>query len=121
MVQGAKSIRTFIGARNYEESREFYQLLGFDEVIIDPKMSYFSVDPKLGFYLQDYYVKGWVDNSMIFLEVEDIEAHHARIEAKNLPDQFPKVRLSSIKNLDWGREFFLHDPSGVLWHVGCFN
>jgi hypothetical protein len=29
--------------------------------------------------------------------------------------------LSKIVNNDWGSEFFLHDPSGILWHIGCFN
>ena len=23
--------------------------------------------------------------------------------------------------LDWGNEFFLHDPSGILWHIGKFH
>ena len=31
------------------------------------------------------------------------------------------VKLSAIQQFDWGREFFLHDPSGVLWHIGHFN
>ena len=29
-----KNIRTFIGAKNYDESREFYRALGFEEVIV---------------------------------------------------------------------------------------
>lgn len=30
------------------------------------------MDDRLSFYLQDYYVKEWVENSMLFLEVEII-------------------------------------------------
>ena len=84
-------------------------------------MSYFKVGEQLGFYLQDYYVKDWVDNSMIFLEVADIEESHRSIAAKQLTDQFNSVKLSNIQHLEWGKEFFLHDPSGVLWHIGCFK
>ncbi len=39
----AKSIRTFIGARNFEESRLFYKELGFEESPLSNKMSYFKV------------------------------------------------------------------------------
>ena len=52
-----KAIRTFIGAKNYSESRESYKALEFEEVVIDEKMCLFNVNENLGFYLQDYYVK----------------------------------------------------------------
>jgi len=32
MSYQAKTIRTFIGAKNYDESRTFYQELGFDRI-----------------------------------------------------------------------------------------
>jgi hypothetical protein len=30
------------------------------------------------------------------------------------------VKLIPIRVHDWGKECFLHDPSGVLWHFGEF-
>ena len=114
------SIRPFIGAKDYDKSREFYRDLAFEEIIIDPTMSYFKVAEDIGFYLQKAYVKGWVDNSMIFLEVDNLDDCHARVVAKNLPDKYKRVRLSDIRDEEWGREFFLHDPSGILWHFGMF-
>ena len=65
MEHKAKSIRPFIGARNFEVSRNFYRDLGFEESVLSHNMSYFRTD-RLGFYLQDAYVKDWIDNSMIF-------------------------------------------------------
>jgi catechol 2,3-dioxygenase-like lactoylglutathione lyase family enzyme len=115
------SIRTFIGAKDYLQSRDFYRTLGFEEVNLGPKMCYFRVNDRLGFYLQDYYVKDWVDNSMIFLEVDDLDLCYEDLRTKNLKAQFPGVRFSAIKNESWGREFFMHDPSGVLWHFGTFK
>ncbi len=117
----AKTIRTFIGAKNFEESREFYRALGFEEVDIPGKMVLFKVNDSLGFYLQDYYVKKWVHNSMVFLEVDDIEDCWKDIESRGLHHKYRYVRLTEIKRFDWGRECFMHDPSGVLWHFCQFN
>lgn len=121
MSYQAKSIRTFVGAKNYTESRAFYQVLGFEEVILSSKMSLFKVNENLGFYLQDYYVREWCDNLMVFLEVDDLDKCWADIAQLDLPNQYKNVKLSTIKQFDWGKEFFLHDPSGVLWHFGYFN
>ncbi len=55
MKHKAKSIRAFIGAENFEESRLFYKELGFVESQISGNLSYFKNDVRrfLGFYLQD--------------------------------------------------------------------
>ncbi len=120
MQHRAKSIRAFIGAINFEESRRFYQDLGFEESVISPHLSYFTVTPELGFYLQNAYVKDWVDNTMIFLEVDDVDAYWEALQKLGLPDKYPNVRLVPVKENEWGKECFLHDPSGVLWHFGAF-
>lgn len=117
----AKSIRTFIGAEDYTTSRSFYRELGFEEIVISENMCLFRVNDQLGFYLQDYYVRDWVNNSMVFLEVDDVEKCAADLLAKGLPGRYPAVRFTEIKSFDWGREFFMHDPSGNLWHFGQFN
>lgn len=117
----AKTIRTFIGAKNFKESRQFYKELGFEEIAIDKKMVLFKVTDTLSFYLQDAYVQEWVDNSMIFLEVDDVYNCWQQLSNKGLHHKYSLVKLSDIKTLDWGQECFLHDPSGVLWHFGKFN
>ena len=119
MEQQALSIRPFIGAKNYETSRNFYRDLGFEETTLGPAMSVFKKDG-LAFYLQDAYVKDWVDNSMIFLEVKDVERFWNELLTLNLT-QYEGARLTPIRTLDWGKECFLHDPSGILWHFGQFN
>jgi catechol 2,3-dioxygenase-like lactoylglutathione lyase family enzyme len=116
----AKSIRPFIGAKNFEVSRRFYRDLGFEEKVLTHNMSYFKTGG-LGFYLQDADVKDWIDNTMIFLEVDDVARFWNELLGLNLPEKYQGVRLTPIRNLDWGRECFLHDPSGILWHFGEFN
>ena len=120
MEHRAKSIRPFIGAKNYEVSRKFYLDLGFRESILSQNMSYFNTD-EIGFYLQDAFVKDWIDNSMIFMEVADVKQFWADLVALDLPSKYDQVKLVPIRELPWGRECFLHDPSGVLWHFGEFN
>jgi catechol 2,3-dioxygenase-like lactoylglutathione lyase family enzyme len=115
-----KNIRTFIGAKNYEESKQFYRELGFQEIEISDDMTLFKINEQLGFYLQDYYVKEWIENSMVFLEVDDVDKCFEDLKKRNLQNKYKYVRLTEIKNYDWGRECFMHDPSGVLWHFGQF-
>ena len=117
----AKSIRTFIGAKNFDESRKFYRELGFEEIEIGDDMTLFKINEDLGFYLQDYYVKDWVNNSIVFLEVDDIEKCERELLGKRLQDKYKYCRFSEIKNENWGRELFMHDPSGILWHFGEFK
>ena len=84
-------------------------------------MSYFKVFESIGFYLQDYYVQDWVNNSMIFLEVDDLDMYWNKLSSLGLQLKYKDVRLVPIKDDVWGRECFLHDPSGVLWHIGEFK
>ena len=114
------SIRPFIGAKNFEVSRSFYRDLGFKETIISHDMCVFEAENS-SFYLQAYYVKDWINNTMLFLEVDDIDRYYNDLLALNLEHKYKGVELSSIRNEYWGRECFLHDPSGVLWHFGVFN
>lgn len=119
MSQNIISIRPFVGAKNFTVSRNFYTDLGFHESVLSHNMSYFSKQ-SIGFYLQDAYVKDWIDNTMVFLEVENVDQYWEGIQALNLPGKYNGVRLVPIRHEKWGKEFFLHDPSGILWHFGQF-
>ncbi len=116
----AVSIRPFIGAMNFEVSRSFYRDLGFSESVLYFNLSLFETDG-LSFYLQDAYVKDWVDNTMIFVEVADADQYWNDLHALDLPSKYEGVRLTTVKEFNWGRECFLHDPSGILWHFGEFT
>ena len=119
MNNKAISIRPFIGAENFELSRSFYRDLGFQETILSGKMSVFKTKG-LGFYLQDAYVRDWIDNTMIFLEVEDVGRYWDELLALDLTAKYKSANLTPIRDHDWGRECYLHDPSGILWHFGEF-
>jgi hypothetical protein len=83
-------------------------------------MSLFTTE-RIGFYLQNAYVKDWIDNSMIFLEVEDVDRHWQGLLALDLTNKYQEVKLTPIRMYNWGKECFMHDPSGVLWQFGQFH
>lgn len=120
MQHNAKSIRPFIGAQSFEVSRSFYRDLGFEEKVLSNNLSLFTTNG-LVFYLQDSYVKDWVDNTMLFLEVEDVDRYWIELVALSLPAKYPQVRIAPVRNQEWGRVCYLHDPSGILWHIGQFS
>jgi hypothetical protein len=120
MEHRGKSIRPFIGAENFEISRSFYRDLGFKETVLFPNMSVFT-SGSLAFYLQDAYVKDWIDNTMVFMEVDDVDRFWNDLVKLNLDLKYKGVRLVPVRRHDWGSECFLHDPSGVLWHFGEFK
>ncbi|HLK28247.1 MAG TPA: hypothetical protein VKT28_06680 [Puia sp.] len=121
MKHEAKSVRAFIGAKDFNISRAFYKDLGFEESAISAQMSYFKISEMLGFYLQNAYVKDWVDNTMIFLEVNNVEHYWNELQNLGLHNKYENVKLTQIRNDSWGRECFMHDPSGILWHFGEFK
>jgi len=120
MNYSAKSLRPFIGAKNFNESRNFYKDLEFDEVVLSGMLSVFKRG-NIAFYLQHAYVPDWVNNTMLFMEVDDVHVFWEELQALNLPAKYPDVKIEGIRELDWGKECFVHDPSGILWHVGTFN
>ena len=119
MQHGIKSIRPFIGAENFDISRSFYRDLGFEETVLFPEMSVFKSEG-FAFYLQNAYVKDWLDNTMVFMEVEDVGRFWDELKALGLETKYERVKLTPIRVFPWGRECYLHDPSGILWHFGEF-
>jgi hypothetical protein len=115
-----RSIRAFLGARDFSVSRAFYREIGFTEKELEPGFSLFH-SGAFSFYLQDAYVEDWINNSMIFLEVNDVDKTLQDFLALDLPGKFKGARISPVRAFDWGKEFYLHDPSGILWHIGAFK
>jgi catechol 2,3-dioxygenase-like lactoylglutathione lyase family enzyme len=117
----AKAIRPFIGAKDYEKSRSFYRDFGFEEIEISNDMCVYKLAGNVAFYLQKAFVKDWVENTMLFLEVENTEDFRNNLLQLGLDKKHKGVRISSIRDEEWGREFFVHDPSTILWHIGEFK
>ncbi|WP_242693079.1 glyoxalase [Sabulibacter ruber] len=115
-----KSIRTFIGSVNFQISQSFYKDLGFEERIISEKMSLFITNG-ISFYLQDYYVKEWLENTMVLLEVDSVNNFYKHLQELELDKKYQNIKVIPVRQNDWGNECMLIDPSGVLWHFAEFK
>lgn len=109
-------VKAFLPAKDFEESKQFYQDLGFTLKSSDEGIAYFCHDNS-SFLLQDFYTPELAGNLMMHLLVIDVEAWWAHCHQQNLPQRYD-VTLGNIKQQAWGmREFTLTDPSGVLWRI----
>ena len=108
-------IMPFVGSIDYEKSRKFYAEIGF-KVETGAKFCRININEKLSFWLQNYSNKQWLNNSMIFLDVHDLNQLRNRLIASGIESKYKNVKISEIQSYKWGDELFLHDPAGVLWH-----
>jgi len=53
--------------------------------------------------------------------VADVDRFWNDLQQLVLPEKYNGVRLVPIRHESWGKECFIHDPSGILWHVGEFT
>ncbi|MEM9528165.1 MAG: VOC family protein [Bacteroidota bacterium] len=115
-LQGTSDLRTFIPAKDFALSRAFYADLGAEERWTSDNMVLLQLGGST-FYLQDSYVKDWAANTMLFLNVPQLDAFWEELNALDLPSKYPGVKTKPPQDYDWGlRELYLHDPAGVLWH-----
>ena len=90
-LQSTTHLRTFVPAKDFAVSRAFYQDLGAKELWTSDDL----VLLKLGgsqFYLQNAYVKAWAENTMLFLNVSDLDLCWQELQARDLVNQYPGLR-----------------------------
>jgi len=113
---GTEIARPFLPARDFDLSKRFYEALGFQK-LLDSEVAIFEMGSS-GFILQNYYQKGWAENFMMQLLVDDLDAWWAHISALDLPGKFSVQPPKPPALQPWGlRIAYVFDPSGVLWHV----
>lgn len=111
-------LKTFVPARDFSLSQDFYQAMGFKRGWGDEQLTYFSHGDHCAFLLQNFYVKEQAENFVMHLLVEEVDAWWQQIQAARLEERFG-TRLIAPQDQPWGiREFMVFDPSGVLWRIG---
>lgn len=106
--------KPYVPAKDFELSKRFYAALGF---AMSPGFGG-TADFELNghrFRLQDYYVKQWAENSMVVLDVDDVEAWHARGKELLASGEFPGMSVIPPEAVDGAQVLHIGDPSGVLW------
>jgi catechol 2,3-dioxygenase-like lactoylglutathione lyase family enzyme len=116
MPKGAAAARPFLPTKDFEASRAFYEVLGFEK-LLDGDVAIFGVG-KSAFILQRFYQKELAENFMMQLMVDDLDAWWAHVEALDLPTAFSVPAPKAPVMQPWGlRVAYVVDPSGVLWHI----
>ena len=112
------NLRPFIPARDFAQSKRFYAALGWETQDIDPRLALVRLADGQHFYLQDYYLKEFAENTMLHLSVEDAPAWHAQVSSLLANGDFGAARVQAPARQDYGASVvFLIDPSGVLFHL----
>jgi len=117
---GIQSVRPFIGSKDFETSRAFYRDLGFEEHLLQEGFAVYHYGGT-SFYLQKYYVKEWLENTMLFFVVQDVYDCYTKLKEMQLDQKYPGVKIMPIREEDWGTEIHMLDPAGVLLHFGNFK
>ena len=113
---GSEIARPFLPAKDFEQSKRFYEALGFEKKL-DGEVAIFGVGAS-SFILQKYFQKEWAENFMMQLMVDDLDGWWAHVSSLGLPAKFGVSEPKPPKVQPWGvRVAYLVDPSGVLWHV----
>lgn len=113
---GTELARPFLPTRDFEESKRFYEALGFAKVL-DSEVAIFSTGSG-GFILQRLYSDAWAEMCMMQLMVDDLDAWWAHIEKLDLPKRFSVAAPKAPAMQPWGlRVAYIIDPAGVLWHI----
>lgn len=114
-------IRPFIGSKNFDLSRDFYVTLGWEVTYDAADLRVLKLGPH-SFYLQNHFNKTWCHNTMLHVSVFNVDAWHTKVSALFNTKSLKHGRMSkTIENRDYGRTFFVWDPSGVLIHFTQFH
>lgn len=115
------SMRPFLPAKDFAESRRFYEALGFKVTPLGDKVAHAQLGPARGtfsFLLQDFYVKEFAENLMMHLLVDDLDGWWRHIASLDLDTRFGVGAPRPPREEPWGlRVAYLWDPAGVLWHI----
>jgi hypothetical protein len=116
-IPAVRSIRPFVPAKDFAQSKKFYQTLGFSMVSEWKGGALFSAGSQ-SFILQEFYQKELAENFMMQLTVENLDEWWAHIDGLKLDEVFGVKPAKAPAVQPWGlRVAYLFDPSPVLWHV----
>jgi catechol 2,3-dioxygenase-like lactoylglutathione lyase family enzyme len=109
--------KAYVPSRDFPQSKQFYQDLGFDLVWSSEDLAYFR-HGNSSFLLQNIHKKRHFAGFMMHLLVEDVEAWWNHVHARDLAGKY-SVTVEPPEDRSWGiRDFVVIDPTGVLWRIG---
>ena len=83
----ATALKPFVGAKNFQVAKDLYLAMGFAFNWESSNLIQFEFTG-CQFYLQDFYEPTWCDNTMLYLEVDDVSGIYRRIKAVSQNPQY---------------------------------
>ncbi len=114
-----KDFRPFLpsGKNGYEESKNFYQDLGFKMLWTSPEVSEFDTLCGHRFLLSSNENKHLGENLMLQLWVESADDWFQYLQSKNLEEKYAGTKIAEPNIMPWGWKItYAWDPAGVLLH-----
>lgn len=108
-------IRVFIPSKDYEQSKAFYQALGFKADFVSDDLTLFE-NGDCFFFLQRFYNETLAKNLMLQLSVLDIKEAYKTVTSL----QGFNCRYEPIQEERWGKVILLWGPVGELWQITEF-
>ena len=111
----ARDVRVFVPAKDFALSKAFYAALGWTLTHVDERVTLMDLAARK-LYLQDYYVKDWADNFMVYVTVESAAGWYAHATAVIASGKFPGAKVQAPQEAHGALVTYVWDPSGVLLH-----
>ncbi len=113
----ATDVKVFVPAKNFRLSLDYYLALGWKEnwnhnnEIAELELA----DNRI--YLQDFYVKAWAQNFMMYIEVDSAQNWYVHINNTISNDsRYKDCKVNAPKTETYATVTYAWDPSGVLLH-----
>ncbi len=102
-------------ARDLAEARAFYvDWLGFAEVVYSDEAYLIVRRDSMELHFWRTPDRNLAENTSCYIRGGQVPALYAEYAARGVP------QLSAFETRPWGmKEFYIHDPSGVLLRFGC--
>jgi catechol 2,3-dioxygenase-like lactoylglutathione lyase family enzyme len=108
--------KAFVPARDFAQSKAFYEALGFAIPWSDEHLAYVR-HGDCAFLLQNFHEPAHTANFQMHMLVEDVDDWHSHVLASGVAERFG-VKVGACEDQPWAmRDFVLFDPSGVLWRI----
>ena len=114
-------IKSFIGSRDFNASRDFYVALGWQVIYDSDDLRVLELGNHR-FYLQRSYDRQWCNNTMLHVAVECVEDWFAFVKNAFATNNFAGGARhdSEIGDEGYAQTFHVWDPAGVLIHFAQF-
>lgn len=106
-------LQTFLPAKDFQISKQFYQDIGFSIAWSSDDLIRFQ-HGNTSFFLQRFYVQAFAEHLMMHLQVQSVDTWWQHFQTQKIAEKY-NLKLTPPEVREWNmRDFVVIDPSGVL-------